>query len=232
MASVPGKITVMLVDDHSVVRAGLTMLLDATDDIRVVGVADSAETAYAVNEQIGPDVVVLDLQLGTSSGLDFLERLGPDAIETRVVVLTMHESDEYLFEALRLGAAGYVLKSSADVDLITAIRAVAAGNSFVDSALTAALVARTQRREGDEEIDQTEHESLAVSVLSERELQVARLVALGHTNADVGRELHLSVKTVETYRSRAMVKLGFETRAQLVRYALRAGWLSAEDDAD
>lgn len=224
-----GRITVVLVDDHAVVRAGLKMLLDATDDIHVVGDADNVDEALELNRALSPNVVVLDLQLGEASGLEFLDRLGPETMAAKVVVLTMHEADEYLFEALRLGAAGYVLKRSADVDLITAIRAVAAGDSFVDSAVTAALVARARFGASDE---RQRANVYAESVLSERELQVAQMVALGHTNAEVGKELHLSVKTVETYRSRAMVKLNLESRAQLVRYALDADWLTASDAND
>jgi two-component system response regulator NreC len=225
----PSRISVMLVDDHSVVRAGLRMLLDATADIQVVADAESVEVALAQYELHAPDIVVLDLQLGDSSGLDFLEQAVSQFEDVHVVVLTMHETDEYLFTALRLGASGYVLKQSADVDLITAIRAVAAGRSFVDSAMTASLVERTRVTP---QADASREPPANEGLLSDRELQVARLVALGNTNAEVGKELHLSVKTVETYRARAMVKLGLESRAQLVRYALEAGWLSGAEQAD
>lgn len=221
------EVTVALVDDHRVVRAGIRLLLDSAEGIRVVGEAGSLEEARALLEECVADVLVLDLGLGDGSGLSLLDDVSRGAGPPRVVVLTMHESNEYLWAALRKGAAGYVLKGSADEDLVTAIRAVAAGGAYVDSDLTAALVAGV----ADASSSGTAAGSGPAEVqLSHREQQVLCMVALGHTNAEIGQELYLSVKTVETYRSRAMSKLGLTTRADVVRHALRADWLSGTPD--
>lgn len=216
--------TVLLVDDHRVIRSGLRMLLESAGGISVLGEAGTLEEAKSLVHECQADVAVVDLQLGEDSGLKLIEAMPSLAPATRVVVLTMHENDEYLWEALRLGAAGYVLKRSADVDLVTAIHTVMEGGAYVDGTLASVLFEGPPSERptaSEDERSKRKHE-----MLSERELQVAYRVALGHTNAEIGGELYLSVKTVETYRSRAMTKLGLASRAELVRYAMEEGWFA------
>lgn len=216
--------TVLLVDDHRVIRSGLRMLLESAGGIAVLGEAGTLEEARSLLQEHQADVAVVDLQLGEDSGLKLIEAMPSLSPATRVVVLTMHENDEYLWEALRLGAAGYVLKRSADVDLVTAIHTVMEGGAYVDGTLASVLFEgppSERSATSDDERSARTHETL-----SERELQVAYRVALGHTNAEIGSELYLSVKTVETYRSRAMTKLGLSSRAELVRYAMEEGWFA------
>jgi two-component system, NarL family, response regulator NreC len=210
-------ISVLLVDDHRVIRSGLRMLLEAAGGIDVVAEAGTIEDAVIQARACRPHVIVLDLQLGDESGLKLFDSLKMEPMP-RVLVLTMHESDEYLWAALKLGAAGYVLKKSADVDLVTAIHTVVEGGTYVDGTMASSLVS------GEPHEGETNGDNEARQILSDRELQVGYRVALGYTNAEIGRELYLSVKTVETYRSRAMTKLGISTRAELVRYALQEGW--------
>jgi len=222
-------VSVLLIDDHRVVRSGLRMLLESAGGIVVLGEAGTLEEARSLVAGMCADVAVVDLQLGEDSGLKLIESIKAECPETRVVVLTMHENDEYLWEALRLGAAGYVLKRSADVDLVTAIHTVMDGGAYVDGTLASRLV---EGPPGDREPEVEDSPSRAHEMLSERELQVAYRVALGHTNAEIGRELYLSVKTVETYRSRAMAKIGLTSRAELVRYAMAEGWFADAESAD
>lgn len=200
------------------------MLLESADGVEVLAEAGTLSEAMDRVRDCSPDVIVLDLQLAEESGLKLLDALRAESCPARVVVLTMHENDEYLWAALRLGAAGYVLKKSADVDLVTAIHTVMGGGTYVDGTMASALYSGDPNAQSRSEKD----DSTGTQLLSDRELQVAYRVALGHTNAETGRELYLSVKTVETYRSRAMTKLGVASRAELVRYALKEGWF--DDD--
>ncbi len=220
---------VLIVDDHAVVRAGLRLLLEATGEVCIVGETGTVDEALELAASLTPDVVLLDLTLDDQSGLDLIPRLAEVCPDSAVLVLTMHEDDEHLRLALQRGAAGYVLKHSADTELMSAIRRVLAGDAFVDRSLTHVLVGeiRAPVVEGGSAGTQDRDEPL-----SERESQVARLVALGHTNKEVGRTLYLSVKTIETYRARVMSKLGLSSRAELVRYALGRGWLEDIDAKD
>ena len=212
-------IRVLIADDHAVLRAGLRMLINAQSDMQAVGEAEDTEETLAQIEHLSPDVVLLDISMPGGGGLRVLWALQHIPSPPRVLVLTMHEDDEYLREALRLGAAGYIVKSAADQELLSAIRSVMQGNVYIHPSMTRALL--------DNLLPTTESLSQDPwDTLSEREQQVIRLVAMGYTNREVAAQLHLSVKTVETYRSRAMEKLGFRTRAQLVQYAARRGFLS------
>lgn len=219
--TIGGAIRLIVADDHAVLRAGLRLLLEAETDMTVVGEAGDAASALALAEQLKPDVVLLDLTMPGASGLAVIAQLRQVSERLRILILTMHDDEAYLRQALAAGASGYLLKKAADVELLSAIRAVHGGGVYLhpDHArgLLDAMVerARTDRK----------GEAATKQSLSPREEELLRLIALGHTNQQVARQLYLSVKTVETYRSRLMAKLGLANRAELVRYALQRGML-------
>jgi two-component system, NarL family, response regulator NreC len=209
------RIRVFIVDDHAVLRAGLRMLLGAQADMEVCGEAASGAEAIAKAPQANPNIVTLDLSLPGGSGLKMIAKLRSACPQARVLVLTMHDDPAYLRAALAAGCSGYVVKTAADVELLTAIRAVHGGRTFVDMAVSEGnLLVSPLKKAGD-----------AQTALSEREREVLQFLAQGHTNQAIADRLHLSVKTVETYRSRIGEKLGLKTRADLVRYALELGLL-------
>jgi two-component system response regulator NreC len=211
----------VLADDHGVVRAGLRALLEHQPDIQVVGEAADGETAVRVTREQRPSIVVADLSM-PGGGLEAIREITALGLPVRVLVLTVHAEERYLLPVLEAGGSGYVKKSSAHTDLLDAIRTVARGEVFLDPAATKTLLKGYlgRVRTGDE-LDLGE-------VLSDREREVVKLTAEGHTAQQAADILSLSPKTVETYRHRAMQKLGLTNRAELVRYALRAGLL-AED---
>lgn len=197
--------TVVLADDHTVIRAGLRALLEAEDDLRVIGEAADAATAAKLVEDRRPDVLVLDLNMPGAEPRADLPRMRAAAPGTAIVVLTMQSDPRVARELLRAGAAGFVLKQSADRNLAEAIRAAAAGSSYVDPRLGAELA----RLEAD-----------PLDSLSEREVELLRLVALGHTNREIGERLFLSVRAIEVNRARLQEKLGLASRPELVRFAI------------
>jgi two-component system response regulator NreC len=210
------------VDDHAVLRAGLRMLLDAEPDMKVVGEAgDGAEALRRILE-LAPDVVLLDVTMPGVDGLEVLRRIQDGSPRTRVLMLTMHDDEGYLREALAAGSSGYVLKRAADIELLSAIRAVHRGGTYLHAAHTKVLF------EGKAGQQRTQATTEPESLLSLREEEILRLVALGYTNRQAADMLYLSVKTVETYRARLMSKLGLRSRAELVRYALQRGLLAEE----
>jgi two-component system response regulator NreC len=218
----PDQIRVLLADDHGIVRAGLRALLDAQPDITVVGEAEDGPSAIEQVQALRPTVVVSDLSM-PGGGLEAIREITRLRLETRVLVLTVHAEERYLLPVLEAGGSGYVRKSSAHTDLLNAIRTVARGEVFLDPAATKTLLrGYLGRVHAGDELDLGE-------VLSDREREVVKLTAEGYTAQQAGDILSLSPKTVETYRHRAMQKLGLTNRAQLVRYALRAGLLA--DDA-
>lgn len=223
MSAVP-KIRVLVADDHAVLRAGLKLLIGAQVDMEVVGeAANGAETIQATRAA-SPHVVLLDLSMPggrSSQTIEALARLEP---APRVLVLTMHDDPVYMRAALQAGASGYIVKKAADVELVTAIRAVHQGRTFVDLS-----------RPGDPAVEQPERQPARVSpadglprVLSPRETEVLRLLAQGHTNQAAAELLQVSVKTVETHRQRLSEKLGLKSRAQLFRFAVEVGLLAGE----
>lgn len=216
------NIRLLIVDDHAVLRAGLRMLLDVQPDMTVVAEADSGEDAVAQARQQHPDVILLDLSLPGMGGLEVIRRLREVDPAMRVLVLTMHDDEGYLRRALEAGSAGYVLKRAADAELVSAIRAVAGGGTYLHREHVAILLQGT----GETGEDVVDAQREVYEALSARERQVLQLVALGHTNQQVADSLCLSIKTVETYRGRLMRKLGLATRAALVRYALDQGLLA------
>lgn len=215
------RIRILLADDHAVLRAGLRLLLNQQPGYQVVGEASSGLAALTLAEELQPDLILLDLTMPGLNGLDALPSLLHAAPEARVLILTMHDDPQYLHQAIKLGAAGYMLKKAADSELIAAIQAVLRGEVYVHSSMTRALLKDIIPKSETSQQDMWE-------TLSPREQQVLRLVALGHTSSEIAEQLNLSQKTVDTYRARGMDKLGFHTRAALVRFAIHHGLLSLE----
>ncbi|MBS1251595.1 MAG: Oxygen regulatory protein NreC [Anaerolineales bacterium] len=220
-------IRLLLVDDHTVLRAGLRSLLNAEDDMEVIGEAESGQQAVDMAHAMQPDVVLMDVTMPGMSGVEATCRIKEADPEIHILALTMHDDASYLRDILGAGGAGYVLKEAAGDELLSAIRAVYQGGTFLHPSHTKALLEDIVDRNKDvgEPADekQARYESL-----SEREAQVFKLVALGYRNSEIAEMLHLSVKTVETYKARLMQKLGLRSRAALVRYALELGILEDE----
>lgn len=218
-------IRILLADDHAVLRAGLKALLNAQPDMTVVGEAEDGESCVRQTAALRPDIVLLDINMPRCNGLEALARLRAEVPESRVLVLTMHDDFGYLRQVLAAGGAGYVLKQAAGEELLLAIRAVYDGGIYLHPRHTKALLEGTLDRAHDRDAS-GENEGLAL--LSERERQVLRLVALGYRNSEIAEMLYLSVKTVETYKARLMEKLGLRSRAALVRFALETGILEKQ----
>jgi two-component system response regulator NreC len=212
-------IRVLVVDDHAVVRAGLRLVLDAEPDIETVGEAGTAEDGVRCAREYQPDVVLMDVVLGKGSGLDATPEVLRGAPGSKVLVLSMQDDPRYVREAFAAGASGYVLKEAADTDVVGAVREVAAGNRYVHPALGAKIAAA----------DVTAAAKADADPLSDREREVLRLLALGHTNQEIAKMLFISVRTAETHRAHIMQKLRLSTRAELVRYALSEGLLEPAD---
>jgi DNA-binding NarL/FixJ family response regulator len=216
------RIRILLADDHGVVRAGLRALLESQPDMVVIAEAEDGQEAVELAAKHRPNVVVADLSM-PHGGMKTISEITDLNIGTRVLVLTVHAEERYLLPVLEAGGSGYVRKSSAHTDLLNAIRTVARGEVFLDPAATKTLLrGYLGRAHTGDEIDIGE-------VLSEREREVVKLTAEGYTAQQGADMLSLSPKTIETYRHRAMQKLGLTNRAELVRYALRAGLLSDVD---
>lgn len=209
-------IRVALCDDHAVVRSGLRRILAEEPDLDVVGEAGTAEDAVALAAAERPDVFVMDLGLPDASGIEATRRITAASPETNILILTVHDDVAYLRKAFDAGARGYLVKDAADIELVLAVRQVAAGSEYVHPRLGAALLspAAAARAAG------------PGGELSEREMAVLRLVALGYTNAEIAADLYVSVRTVETHRAHVQQKLGVKARADLVRYAREQGLLN------
>jgi len=212
------KIRIMLADDHAILRAGLKMFINAQEDMLCVGEAENGQVALEIARQQKPDVILLDLNMPELGGLDALPKLKTQLPETRILILTMYTDESHFRQALAAGAAGYVLKKAADQELLSAIRATMRGDVYIHPAMTKSLLNEMLS-------DGQSIETPSEEILSKREREVLKGVARGHTNQEIANRLSLSVKTVETYRARAMNKLNLKNRAALVRYALKQGWL-------
>jgi two-component system response regulator NreC len=206
-------IRVLVCDDHALVRSGLRRLLER--DFEVVGEAADAEQAVAGVEELQPDVLLLDIVMPGRSGIDAIPDLMTASPKTRILVLSMQDDPNYVRKAFSAGAHGYLLKEAADADLMQAIQEVAAGHRYVHPSLGARLATAEAKA----------HEQAEADPLSEREHEVLRLLALGHTNQEIAKQLFISVRTAETHRARIMQKLRLSSRTELVRYALAAGEL-------
>ena len=208
-------IRVFLADDHAIVREGLKSLINTQTGMSVVGEAADGPSALALTAELDPDVVVVDVSMPGMNGAQVTTRLRESRPERKVLALTVHEDAGYLRLLLEAGAAGYVLKRAAASELVKAIRAVADGGTYLDPNMTASVIDGFVRPPEPE---------IKVE-LSERETEVVRLIALGYSNKEIASQLKISVKTVETYKTRSMEKLGMRGRVDIVRYASRRGWL-------
>ena len=218
----PDIIKVILADDHLVVRAGLKALLSTSKDIEVVGEASNGRDAVALVDRLSPHVAVLDLDMPQMDGLTATKELVASKSTTRVLILTMHTEDEYLVNLLEAGAAGFLVKNAADRELADAIRAVAAGDVYVQPSASIAL-ARAMSRKSEHAEERERYQQL-----SERERDVLVLVAGGYSASEIGEKLFISPKTVETYKQRVSEKLGLSHRADYVQLCLRLGLLQAQ----
>ena len=211
------SLRVLLVDDHPVLRAGLRALLAAHPEFDIVGEADSGEGALTLTRAVRPHVVLLDIALPGMSGADAARRLKQEAPETRVLALSAHDELAIVHDVLDAGADGYLLKSTACDELVHALRQVVAGNGYVDVALARHTSQSRSRGSSRPPVER----------LSEREAQVAKLLANGFVMKEIAVQLKVSPRTLESYRARAFQKLGLKSRADLVRFAIRCGWLAA-----
>jgi two-component system response regulator NreC len=209
------SVRVLIVDDHAVFRAGLRLLIDAEPDLEAVGEAGNARDAVFQARALKPDVILMDVVMPDQSGLDVVPTLLHERPETKVLVLSMQDDPSYVRQAFAAGASGYILKEAADTEVVAAIREVADGKSYVHPTVGARLIAAetAEARRADED------------PLSDREREVLRLLALGHTNQEISAQLFISVRTAETHRAHIMQKLRLSSRAELVRYALDQGVL-------
>jgi DNA-binding NarL/FixJ family response regulator len=212
------KLRIMLADDHETVREGLKMIVEAQDDMEVVGFAADGREAVDRAQQLLPDVLVMDISMPKLNGLKATEKLSEVCPQVKVLTLSRHADDGYLRELLAAGACAYVLKQSAPTELIHAIRAVAAGGKYIDPKLAGKVMGTYSGRSGAPRGE-------VKSSLSDRESEVLRLIALGYSNKEIAASLSLSVKTIEVHKANAMRKLNITSRINLVRYAIFQGWM-------
>jgi DNA-binding NarL/FixJ family response regulator len=218
----PNVIRVVLADDHAVVRKGIREFLEEVDDIRVVAEATTGTEALAASLEQRPDVVVLDIQMPQMSGVEAARQIKSQVPEVRVLVLTAYDDDPYIFAMLQAGASGYVLKNASSDELVRAVRAVAAGESALDPAVTSKVM--SQLTSGKPLGAQA-----VVEGLTDRELDVLRLAARGHTNRAIGRELGISDRTVQGHLANAFGKLGVNSRTEAVLLAMKQGWITLDE---
>ena len=213
------KIRVLLVDDHAILRTGLRAILNAEADIEVVGEAGDGKEAVAKAEKLRPDVVLMDISMPVMDGLEATRRIQQSCPEVKVLVLTVHDNAEYLFQVLKAGGSGYVVKKSADTELISAIRAVHRGEAFLSPMATKMVI------EGYLQAISQERTKQNYSNLTNREEEVLKLITEGYTNQEIADRLIISIKTVESHRAHILDKLELHTRADLVKYARTHGML-------
>lgn len=209
---------ILLADDHAILRQGLKLLIDNQPDMGVVGEATDGNDALSQAKALNPDIVVMDISMPGMNGLVATRTLKQMLPSVAIVALTRHDDDTYLEEVLRAGASGYVLKQSAPTDFLRAIRAVAAGGVYLDPAITPRVADGLLG--GDAALS-----NQPPATISERESEVLRLIAIGHSNKEVAAQLKISVKTVEVHKANGMRKLGLAGRIDIIRYAVLQGWL-------
>jgi len=213
------KIRILLVDDHTILRAGLKMMLNAQPDMDVIGEAQDGRQAIQESQRLRPDIVLMDITMPDMNGIEATRQIKKVSSDIKILILTMHENDEYVFQALRAGASGYILKEAADTELISALHVVQNGNFYLSPSAQSIMVGDyLQRVNAGEEKD-------SYNILTEREREILKLVAEGFTNNQIAGLLVISPKTVDTHRTHIMDKLNLHSRAELVKYAMRRGLL-------
>jgi DNA-binding NarL/FixJ family response regulator len=217
------KLRVFLADDHAVIREGLKSLIRSQTDMTVIGEANNGRSALNQAVKLRPDVVVMDISMPELNGILVTERLKEQCPATKVLVLTVHEDKAYVQHMLKCGVSGYILKRAVVEELVSAIRTVATGNIYLDSSLAAKVLGTYSHK-------QASNERMAHDELSARETQVLQLTAWGYCNKEIANKLTISTRTVETYKSRLMDKLGFRSRVDIVRYAIDRGWMPEPGD--
>ena len=204
---------ILIADDHGIVRSGLRLLLERQPDMEVIAEAEDGFVAVEMALRARPDLCILDVQMPRMTGLQATREIKSHAPEVTVLMLSMHADERYLFEALKAGASGYVLKAEADQDLVAAVRAVGRGEAFLTNAAERSLIRAWMEDDS----------SGPRELLTPREQEVVKLIAEAHTNVQIAQLLHLSEKTIESHRANILRKLGMRDRVQLVRYAIRRG---------
>lgn len=213
------KIRILLADDHTILRAGLKMMLNAQPDMEVVGEAQDGRQAIQEAQRLQPDIILMDITMPDMNGIEATKQIKKVLPDVKVLVLTMHEHDEYIFQALRAGASGYMLKEAADTELISALHVILSGQFYLSPAAQSVMVGDYLQR------SRTGDEKDSYSSLTEREREILKLVAEGFTNNQIAERLVISPKTVDTHRTHIMDKLNLHSRAELVKYAMRRGLL-------
>jgi two-component system response regulator NreC len=213
------KIHILLADDHTILRAGLRMMLNAQPDMEVVGEAQDGRQAIAEALRLQPDIVLMDITMPDINGIEATRQIKKLLPEVKVLVLTMHENDEYIFQALRAGASGYILKEAADTELITALHVIQSGQFYLSPTAQSVMIGDYLHRV------RVGEEKDSYNSLTEREREILKLVAEGYTNNQIAERLVISPKTVDTHRTHVMDKLNLHSRAELVKYAIRRGLL-------
>ena len=217
------KIRILLADDHAVLRAGLKSLLSTQPDMAVVAEAGDSKETVSKSQELLPDIVLMDISMPGSDGLAATKEIKERNPATKVLILTMHEDEAYLRRAFRSGADGYVPKKAVDTELLAAIRATYRGEHFIHPSMTVGLISNLRR-----EKETSQNNDRDKDILSQREKEVLRLLAMGHTSQEIATKLFLSVKTVESHKTRLKAKLGFRGRAELVRYAIQMGLMDTK----
>lgn len=209
------KIRVLLAEDHIIVRQGICSLLNSQEDIEVVGEASNGREALELTKRLRPNIAIMDISMPLLNGLEAIRQIKKSTPETRIIVLTIHSDEEYVFQAFRVGAAGYLVKTTAFADLLSAIRAVNQGDAFLSPSVSKLVLTEFLRK------TQADGEAAEESPLTEREREVLQLIAEGHTTKEIAALLSLSIKTAKRHRENIMSKLGIHDVAGLTRYALR-----------
>lgn len=210
------NIRILLVDDHQVLRDGLKALINSEEDLQVIAEAENGQAAIELFQELHPDIIIMDLGMPGISGMAAIKEIRKLDAEVRIVVLSMHNDREVVLQAIKAGSDGYVPKSTAHTNLLEAIRVVHSGQRYLHPSAASALI---------DEFTEKEEQSLLLENLSDREREVLRHSAMGFNSREIGETLALSPKTVDTYRQRAMLKLGLEHRSDVVKFALKAGLL-------
>ncbi|MHB1324964.1 MAG: response regulator [Thermoleophilia bacterium] len=219
------KIRILLADDHAILRAGLVRLLGEQKDIEVVGEAENGREAVQKVQELHPDIVLMDIGMPVMNGMEATKQIKKRDADVKVLVLTMHDNEEYLFQVLQAGAAGYVLKKAADSDLVNAIHVVSRGDCFLYPSAAKMVV-----EDYLDKLKNGQEPTSSFDTLTDREREILTLVAAGHTNREIAETLFISVKTVETHKANIMEKLNLHKRAELVKYAIKKGMLQVDFD--